>query len=193
MFTGIIEAVGEILSIKSNVRNKIFTIKANFARNLEIGESVAIDGCCLTVLEKSDTFFRVEATQATLKTTTLQYLKPKAYVNLERALLLKDRLGGHFVLGHIDEIGRIKLIRPVFNNRLFTIETSSQNRCYLVAKGSIAVDGISLTINSVKNNRFSVNIIPHTLKTTTWHTKRVGDYVNVEYDILMKAVNAWRK
>lgn len=188
MFTGLIETVGKILTISPNGGNRIFTIAADFIRELKIGESVAIDGCCLTVIEKNDQTFQVAATVETLKTTTLLYRRPKDWVNLERALRPTDRLGGHFVLGHIDEIGRIKAVKSVAGAKLFQIEVKRKNSVYLVAKGSVAIDGISLTINTVNANQFSVNIIPHTLKRTTWQNKIPGDLVNIEYDILVKLI-----
>lgn len=191
MFTGLIETVGKVENIKSRAGNKIFTINAGFASAMKIGESVAIDGCCLTVIAKTDKIFETEATGETLKISTLHYRKPGDYVNLERALLPSDRLGGHFVSGHIDEVARIKIIKPVSGAKIFKIEVARKNLDYLVEKGSIAVDGISLTINSVKNNLFTVNIIPHTLDHTTWQYKRPGDYVNIEYDMLGKFVRAY--
>ncbi len=192
MFTGIIETVGKIDNIKSSAGNKRFIVSAKFAAALKIGESVAIDGCCLTVIAKTAKSFETEVTVETLKSTTLKYHQIGNYVNLERALILSDRLSGHLVLGHIDEIARIKVIKSATTgSKLFQVEVSAKNQNYLVEKGSIALDGISLTINSVKNNLFTVNIIPHTLTNTTWWTKRPGDYVNVEYDIIGKFVQAY--
>jgi riboflavin synthase len=191
MFTGLIETVGRIENIKSRAGNKIFTINADFNSAMKIGESVAIDGCCLTVIEKTDKSFKTEVTAETLKISTLHYRQPGDDVNLERALLPSDRLGGHFVSGHIDEVARIKIIKSVNGAKLFQIEVARKNLDYLVEKGSIAVDGISLTINEVKNNLFTVNIIPHTLDNTTWQYKRPGDYVNIEYDMLGKFVRAY--
>jgi riboflavin synthase len=191
MFTGLIETVGRIENIKSRAGNKIFTINADFNSAMKIGESVAIDGCCLTVIEKTDKSFKTEVTAETLKISTLHYCQPGDDVNLERALLPSDRLGGHFVSGHIDEVARIKIIKSVNGAKLFQIEVARKNLDYLVEKGSIAVDGISLTINEVKNNLFTVNIIPHTLDNTTWQYKRPGDYVNIEYDMLGKFVRAY--
>ena len=191
MFTGLIEEIGRVENIRTKAGNKIFTISGSFASEGKIGESVAIDGCCLTVIAKTVKSFETEATAETLKTTTLHYRKPGDYVNLERALLPTDRLGGHFVSGHVDEVGRIRTIKPVSGAKLFQIEVSRENLDYLVEKGSIAVDGISLTINSVKHNLFTVNIIPHTIENTTWKYKRPGDYVNIEFDMLGKFVRAY--
>ncbi len=191
MFTGLIESVGRIKNIKSKTGNKIFVVSSSLTPELKIGKSVAVDGCCLTVIEKTEKSFETEATTETLKTTTLKYRKISDYVNLERALLPSDRFGGHFVSGHVDEVGCIKIVKPVSGAKLFQIEVSKQNQIYLMEKGSIAVDGLSLTINSVKNNLFSVNIIPHTLENTTWKFKRPGDYVNIEYDMLGKFVKAY--
>jgi riboflavin synthase len=190
MFTGLIETVGRIENVRAKTGNKIFAISASFVHELKIGESVAIDGCCLTVVAKDIRNFEAEATAETIKTTTLQYHKPGDYVNLERALLPSDRFGGHFVSGHIDEVARIKTIRPISGAKLFQIEVANKNLEYLVERGSIAVDGISLTIHSVNYNIFTVNIIPHTLENTTWKHKRPGDYVNIEFDMLGKFVRA---
>ncbi len=191
MFTGLIESIGRVENIKSKTGNKVFVISCDFAPELKIGESVAVDGCCLTVTGKTEKSFETEATAETLKTTTLKYHKISDYVNLERALLPSDRFGGHFISGHIDEMARIKTIKPVSGAKLFQIEGSKQNKIYLIEKGSIAVDGISLTINSAKNNLFTVNIIPYTLENTTWKYKRPGDYVNIEYDMLGKFIKAY--
>lgn len=191
MFTGLIASVGRIENIKSKTGNKVFVISCPFAMELKIGESVAVDGCCLTITGKTEKSFETEATAETLKTTTLRYRKISDYVNLERALLASDRFGGHFVSGHIDEKARIKIIKSVSGAKLFQIEVSKQNQIYLLEKGSIAVDGISLTINSVKNNLFTVNIIPYTLENTTWKFKRQGNYVNVEFDMLVKFVKTY--
>jgi riboflavin synthase len=192
MFTGLIESVGRIENIKSKTGNKVFVVSSSFAPELKIGESVAVDGCCLTITGKTEKSFETEATAETLKTTTLKYRKILDYVNLERALLPSDRFGGHFVSGHVDEKARIKIIKSAnWRTKLFQIEVSKQNQIYLVEKGSIAVDGISLTINSIKNNLFTVNIIPHTLENTTWKYKRPGNYVNVEFDMLGKFIKTY--
>lgn len=192
MFTGLIESIGRIENIKSKTGNKVFVVSGSFASELKIGESVAVDGCCLTITGKTEKSFETEATAETLETTTLKYLKISDYVNLERALLASGRFGGHFVSGHVDEVARIKIIKSAnWRTKLFQIEVSKRKQIYLVEKGSIAVDGISLTINSVKNNLFTVNIIPHTLENTTWKFKRQGDYINVEFDMLGKFIKTY--
>lgn len=192
MFTGLIESIGRIENIKSKTGNKVFVVNGSFASELKIGESVAVDGCCLTITGKTEKSFETEATAETLETTTLKYLKISDYVNLERALLASGRFGGHFVSGHVDEVARIKIIKSAnWRTKLFQIEVSKRKQIYLVEKGSIAVDGISLTINSVKNNLFTVNIIPHTLENTTWKFKRQGDYINVEFDMLGKFIKTY--
>ncbi|MEO0117125.1 MAG: riboflavin synthase [candidate division WOR-3 bacterium] len=184
MFTGIIEEVGRVLEISFKSGNKIFTIQSSFAPELKIGDSVAVEGCCLTVIGNKDNNFQVEATKETLNQTTLKDLKRGDFINLERAIMVGSRLGGHFVQGHIDEIG--KIIKILREGRNFLFEIRVKNNQFLVEKGSVAVSGISLTVYGIKGNIFQVMIIPHTYENTTLKYKRVGSEVNVEYDILGK-------
>ncbi len=182
MFTGLIEALGKVEEIKEEKGNKLLRIESPW--RLNSGESISIDGACLTVKECKENSFSVEVTPQTLRTTIIRYYKRGAIVNLERPLRADGRIGGHFVLGHIDECGRIRSIRKYPGYQTMEIEVSKMR--YIVEKGSVAVNGISLTIAGIKQNSFLVNIIPYTLKNTNLAYKRVGDFLNIEFDYLVK-------
>ena len=188
MFTGLVEETGKVLRTRSESGNRLFDIEAKLATGVAIGDSVAVEGCCLTVVERDDRWFRVEATGATLKTTTLERLRPGAEVNLERALAVGGRLGGHMVQGHVDEAGTVRRIDREAGHWRLRIRVSRENERLLVERGSICVDGVSLTIAGLGTQEFEVNIIPHTWEHTTLRRLRAGDRVNIEYDLLIKAV-----
>lgn len=179
MFTGIIEEKGKILKI---VKGRVKRIDIQSSLENKIGDSIAIQGICLTVTGVFKNGFIVEAMEQTKAITTLNKWKPGDYVNLERALKLTDRVGGHIVLGHIDEVGR--LIRITANEYYFQI--TDINKKYLIPRGSIAIDGVSLTIGYISRNIFSVYLIPHTLQNTTLGGLKSGSFVNIEYDYLVK-------
>lgn len=189
MFTGIIEEMGIVKSIKS----KVITIEANkIFDDLKLGDSVAVNGTCLTVSsfegKTSPKIFNADITSETLSRTNLGDLKSGFKVNLERALTLNGRLGGHIVSGHIDGTGIIKNISKNAEDIELTIEVPPNLMKYIIEKGSVAVDGISLTVAKVNKNYFSVAIIPHTLKETILYYKKAGDKVNIENDIIGKYV-----
>ena len=187
MFTGIIEEMGIVKSIKS----KVITIEANkIFDDLKLGDSVAVNGTCLTVSSFSNKIFNADITSETLSRTNLGDLKSGFKVNLERALTLNGRLGGHIVSGHIDGVGIVKNISEKYEDIELVIEVPTNLMKYIIEKGSVAVDGISLTIAKVDNNKnnFSVAIIPHTLKETVLYYKKAGDKVNIENDIIGKYV-----
>lgn len=187
MFTGIIEEMGIVKSIKS----KVITIEANkIFDDLKLGDSVAVNGTCLTVSSFSNKIFNADITSETLSRTNLGDLKSGFKVNLERALTLNGRLGGHIVSGHIDGVGIVKNISKKSEDIELVIEVPTNLMKYIIEKGSVAVDGISLTIAKVDNNKnnFSVAIIPHTLKETVLYYKKAGDKVNIENDIIGKYV-----
>lgn len=189
MFTGIIEEMGIVKSIKS----KVITIEANkIFDDLKLGDSVAVNGTCLTVSsfegKTSPKIFNADITSETLSRTNLGDLKSGFKVNLERALTLNGRLGGHIVSGHIDGVGIIKNISKNAEDIELTIEVPPNLIKYIIEKGSVAVDGISLTVAKVNKNYFSVAIIPHTLKETILYYKKAGDKVNIENDIIGKYV-----
>jgi len=186
MFTGIIETTGEIKAIRATGKNRIITIKSGL--EVKPGDSVAVDGACLTVLDFRADAFRVEATGETVGTTTLQFYRPGLVVNLERALAAHDRLGGHLVTGHVDEVGTIAKVRRQAGFWIFEIEVSKANAIYLIEKGSVAVDGISLTVAGLKGNSFKVTIIPYTFEHTNFKKKLAASRVNVEFDMVGKYI-----
>jgi riboflavin synthase len=188
MFTGLVETVGRIERATSRQGNRVFTIQAGFAPELKLGESVAVNGCCLTVVRAEKQSFDVEAVATTLAGTSLGRLATGDAVNLERALRAGDRLGGHFVQGHVDEVGKVRRIEQHSGYWVLAVETDRRNSRLLVEKGSVCVDGVSLTVASVRPGEFAVNIIPHTWENTSLKKRRTGEPVNVEYDLVVKAV-----
>jgi riboflavin synthase len=189
MFTGIIEEVGRIEKISSPRGNIKLRLKASKVLNdLKVGDSININGTCQTVIATDGNSFTVEAVEETLRKTNLGQLKTNDLVNLERALRFSDRLGGHLVTGHIDCVGKIKSITEKYGSLLYEFELPEKYVGYLVDKGSVAVDGISLTVVEILKDSFSVSIIPFTLDNTTLSTKRIGDLVNVETDLIGKYV-----
>jgi riboflavin synthase len=188
MFTGLIETVGRVQRAASRQGNRVFTIEAGFSGDLKLGESVAVNGCCLTVTRFDSKSFDVEAVASTLGATTLGHLKAGGAANLERALRAGDRMGGHFVQGHVDEVGKVRRIEWHSGHWTLAIETDRRGARPLVEKGSVCVDGISLTVASLRPGEFAVNIIPHTWENTNLKHRRPGDKVNIEYDLLVKAL-----
>jgi riboflavin synthase len=188
MFTGLIETVGRVERAVGRQGNRVFTIQSGFAGELKLGESVAVNGCCLTVTRFDGSSFDVEAVASTLEATTLGRLQTGDALNLERALRAGDRMGGHFVQGHVDEVAKVRRIEQHSGHWTLAIETERRTSRPLVEKGSVCVDGISLTVASLRPGEFAVNIIPHTWENTTLKQRRPGDRVNVEYDLLVKAV-----
>ncbi len=164
-------------------------VQADFALNdVRIGDSIAVNGACLTVVRVRDNAFGVDIAPETLTKTTLAQVKIGNRVNLERALCLGDRLSGHLVTGHVDGIGTVKAKRPAANAMLFTIGVSEELSRYIVKKGSVALDGISLTVNECRKDEFEISIIPHTASITTLGIAKVGDMVNIETDMIGKYV-----
>ena len=192
MFTGIIEGIGKIEKISKNTKNRSaiqMTVNlGKHAKGLKIGQSVALNGVCLTAtkLSKSNCIF--EMIEETTQKTDLGNLKPGDIVNIERSLKTGDRLEGHFVLGHVDGVGIIKKIQNKPKEVQVWFEVPKELSKYVVKKGSIAVDGISLTVVDIKNNLASVCLIPHTMEITNFKTKNVGDKLNIETDILGKYI-----
>ena len=189
MFTGIIEGLGNINGIRSTGRGKRLTIEADFALDqTKIGDSISVNGACLTAVAIDGRRFEVDVSPETLHVTTFDNAKVGDRVNLERSLRLSDRIDGHLVAGHIDGTGSIKQRAPLGNAVIVTIAVDESLSRYMIAKGSVAVDGISLTINDCDNSSFSVSIIPHTAKLTTIVFKSKGDRVNIETDMIGKYV-----
>lgn len=189
MFTGIVESVGIVKRTARRGEDVLLSISTSMGLDdVTVGDSVAVSGACLTVVEVMDGSFSADVSAETLAKTTLKALKIGDRVNLEKALKLDAFLGGHFVLGHVDCVGDIREKRERSNSIIFGVEIGEKFGRYIVQKGSVAVDGISLTVNKYEKNRFYVNIIPHTARETTLWLKKAGDQVNVETDILGKYV-----
>lgn len=189
MFTGLIQDVGRIQAVGKAGEFVHLTIRTDLPlEEFQIGESVSINGICLTVVGRGRSAFQVEVSHETLRRTNLDTARPGDRVNLERALRLSDRLGGHLVTGHIDGVGRIQRKDKGPRHLDLEIQVSPSVGHYLVDKGSVAVDGISLTVNRCGTNWFGLTLIPHTIQETTLGEKREGDRVNVECDILGKYV-----
>ena len=189
MFTGIIEELGKVVRIENSKGNKILFVRADkVIESTKIGDSIAVNGACLTItkIEKDNLCF--EVIPETIDKTNLKFIKVSELVNLERALKINDRLGGHLLSGHIDTIGIIRKKGFALGGYKFEIAVDKDLMSFIVPKGSIAVDGISLTVGEARGNTFSVYIIPHTLKLTTLGFKGPSSYVNIEVDMLGKYV-----
>ena len=189
MFTGIIEEVGEIQSIKKGANSAVITIKASTVLgDLHLGDSVALNGVCLTAVSIGKNNYSVDVMHETLNRSALIQLSPGQHVNLERAMPANGRFGGHIVAGHVDGTGKITEIRRDDNAVWYTIQASPQIMKYIVTKGSVTVDGISLTVAKVSETDFSISAIPHTVKITVLGERKEGDIVNLETDIIGKYV-----
>jgi riboflavin synthase len=189
LFTGIIEDLGKVVSIRKEKGVFILAVETKIdLGDLKVGDSISVDGVCLTVVETRKNSFSVEVSSETLSRSTLNNIEAGYRVNLERAMKVGDRLGGHMVSGHVDVVGKIKEIRDGANGLIIEITPPEDFMRYIVDKGSVAVDGISLTVNSIKRSSFTVNIIGHTEKNTTLSTKGQGGSVNLEADIIGKYV-----
>lgn len=190
MFTGIIKEIGVVGAVSQRASGHRLAINAPvICKNAEVGDSVSVDGVCLTVVEKSEGILHFDAISQTLDNTTLKFIKRYDRVNLEPALQLGDGVGGHLVSGHVDEIGAVKNIkRTSGDTRELSIKISQKNMALMVQRGSVAINGISLTVSGLASDFFTVEIIPHTLKATTFNEKRAGDKVNVEFDMIGKYV-----
>ena len=187
MFTGIVEEVGTVHAIKKGSSSMQLVIKCNYVlSDVKKGDSISVNGVCLTVSEFSKTQFAADVMPETFKSTTLFTLQTGSRVNLERAMAADGRFGGHFVTGHIDCLGEIMAVRPVENAIYMDIRLDSAYQSHLVPKGSITVDGTSLTVFDVSEQGFTISLIPVTQDDSILGNKRVGDSVNVECDILAK-------
>lgn len=194
MFTGLVEGVGRIKTIQRRQGEMQLMILPPFpATECRVGDSIAVDGVCLTVNNLAGDLFSVDVSGETLARSTIGLLKQDDVVNLERALRVSDRLGGHLVTGHVDGIGKILQKERRQRSWFFRIGVDPSLSRYTIEKGSIAVDGISLTINHCGERFFEVNIIPHTASETTLQRKKVGDLVNIETDMLAKYVEKFVK
>ena len=191
MFTGIITDVGEILSI--NLDSGKIKISSKFDHNdIDIGASISCSGICLTVVEKdkykNHSYFCFEVSQETISCSSVKFWKKNTKINLEKSLRFGDEVGGHLVTGHVDCLGEIDSINKSKNSNVFKIKYPKEYKKYVASKGSICLDGISLTINEVFDDFFSVNIIPHTEENTSWSKISKGDSINIEFDVLARYV-----
>lgn len=189
MFTGLVQGIGRVVEKRPAGGGMIFCLEAGFdLTDPEEGESIAVNGACLTARDISGRRFLVDVSPESLSRTGLSALEVGSSVNLERALRLSDRLGGHLVSGHVDALGRVEERRAAGDFTLFTFSLDAHLSRYVIEKGSITINGVSLTVNSCEGNRFSVSIIPHTLVVTTLGELKAGDRVNIEVDIIGKYV-----
>ena len=199
MFTGIVEEVGLIEAVEDVSEGKRMVVSAkDVLADAKIGESISVSGACLTVIEFDKSSFALEATKETLRRTTLGNLKKGSKVNLEKAMRLSDRLGGHLVSGHVDCIGKVEEIKEEGFSKVFKFSLPAKWRSYFVEKGSVTVEGVSLTVVDVlssvdnakneENFAFTVALIPHTLEVTTLGSLSVGDSVNIETDVIARYV-----
>lgn len=188
MFSGIIETTGTISAIEAQgtAARLVIGAKDLSMDDVKLGDSIAVSGACLTVVEFDDTSFAVDVSEETLKLTTLGHLAEGSQVNLEKALKVSDRLGGHIVTGHVDGLGIVANKESREDYVKFTIEAPKILSRYIAKKGSICVDGISLTVNEVEKTHFELMIIPHTLAMTTLGKTSVGDEVNLEIDVVAR-------
>ena len=194
MFTGIVTDVGRVRSIRDTNRDRRFEIETAFdLATIDIGASISHAGCCLTVIEKGDNWFAVEVSGETLETSTLSDWAPGLPVNLERAAQAGDELGGHIVSGHVDGIGEVLSVTEEGGSHRVSIRAPRPLHRYIASKGSIGVEGVSLTVNEVEDDVFGVNIIPHTWDVTTLGRLKAGSRVNLEIDMLARYLARWQE
>jgi len=194
MFTGIVTDVGRVRAVRETNRDTRFEIETRFdLSTVDIGASISHAGCCLTVVEKGDDWFAVEVSGETLGLTTLSGWKAGRPVNLERAARVGDELGGHIVSGHVDGVGEVISIESEGGSHRVKIRAPRPLHRLIAPKGSIAVEGVSLTVNEVEDDVFGVNLIPHTWDVTTLGTLEVGSQVNLEIDMLARYLARWRE
>ena len=189
MFTGIVEEAGTIVAFKPEAEAWTLQISARtVTRDLAVGDSVAVNGCCLTAVRFDSAHVWFDVLEETRRLTNFSALSAGSPVNLERSLRFDGKVGGHFVSGHVDGIGRIDIFEPRGKDHYLRVRAPAGSGRYIIHKGSIAIDGISLTVAETEGDTFAVWLIPHTLAVTNLHAKRVGDPVNLEFDLLGKYV-----
>ena len=189
MFTGIVEEIGIVQQVRSEKSVRTLEIKANrILEDMHIGDSISVNGACLTVIDFNDTAFSVQVIKGTENKTYLADLQRQAEVNLERAMSGNGRFGGHFVLGHVDELGTISKVNESANSKIISIKTSKNVLNQMVQQGSITVDGVSLSVFDLHETTFDIHLIPETRKSTILSDKKVGDAVHLETDVLFKYV-----
>jgi riboflavin synthase len=194
MFTGIVLAKGIVLTTERRGGDVRICIGAGDLdmSDVVIGDSICVSGVCLTAIDPDAKSFYADVSNETLSRTTLGALRDGDGVNLEKSLRLSDRLGGHLVSGHVDAIGRVVSVEPDARSQRWRFEIPHELSKYIAAKGSVCIDGVSLTVNDVEVNTFGVNLIPHTISGTTFADKRVGDGVNIEVDLIARYVERLR-
>ncbi len=191
MFTGLVEETGIVKSIAHSNDSVVFGIEGRkTALRLRKGDSISVDGVCLTVIRKKGRVFYVQAVEETLSKTNLSDVEMQSLLNLERPLLPTTRLGGHFVLGHVDTVGTIQKVKQLSSSHLFWFVVPRKFAKLLIPVGSVAVNGVSLTVAKQRGHRFAVSIIPQTMEITNFRTMKVGDRVNIEFDVLGKYVQS---
>lgn len=194
MFTGIVTDIGQVRKVEQTDRDRRYEIETAWdTSGLDLGASISHAGCCLTVTEKGPGWFAVEVSGETLSKTTLGNWREGDPVNLERAAKLGDELGGHIVSGHVDGLGRVVSVTPEGGSHRIAIEAPAPLHRYIAPKGSITVDGVSLTVNAVEGETFGLNIIPHTWEATTLGALKPGDAVNLEIDMLARYLARWQE
>jgi riboflavin synthase len=194
MFTGIVTDVGQVRSVRDTNRDRRFEIETAYdVAGVEIGASISHAGCCLTVVDKGQGWFAVEVSGESLAKTTLGRWAAGTRINLERAARAGDELGGHIVSGHVDGVGEVLEVRPEGGSHRLSVRAPRPLHRYIAPKGSIAVEGVSLTVNEVQDDVFGVNIIPHTWEVTTLGALKRGDPVNLEIDMLARYLARWQE
>ena len=194
MFTGIVTDVGRVRTVRDTNRDRRFEIETGFdTSTIDLGASVSHAGCCLTVVDKGEGWFAVEVSGESLAMTTLGAWKTGTPVNLERAARAGDELGGHIVSGHVDGVGEVLSVEPEGGSHRIRIRAPKPLHRYIAPKGSVAVEGVSLTVNEVEDDVFGVNIIPHTWEVTTLGRLGPGDRVNLEIDMLARYLARWQE
>lgn len=194
MFTGIVTDIGRVRSVRQTERDRRYEIETAWdTAGIDLGASISHAGCCLTVTEKGPGWFAVEVSGETLSKTTLGDWREGDAVNLERAAKLGDELGGHIVSGHVDGLGRVVSVTPEGGSHRIDIAAPAPLHRYIAAKGSITVEGVSLTVNAVEGEVFGLNIIPHTWDATTLGGLKAGDAVNLEIDMLARYLARWQE
>jgi riboflavin synthase len=188
MFTGIIESLGEIKSVNKSETNINFNVKSSLANELEIDQSLSHNGVCLTIVNVSENSYSVTAINETILKTNLKNLKAGDFVNLERSMKMNSRLDGHIVQGHVDQTGTCTSIENHDGSWVFSFEFDSDQKNITIEKGSITVNGVSLTVINSNKNSFSVAIIPYTYQNTNFHKLVKGEIVNLEFDVLGKYI-----
>ena len=194
MFTGIVTDIGRVRAVRQTARDRRYEVETAWdTGGIELGASISHAGCCLTVTEKGPGWFAVEVSDETLSKTTLGDWADGDQVNLERAARLGDEMGGHVVSGHIDGLGEVVSVMAEGGSRRVEIAVPAPLHRFIAAKGSITVDGVSLTVNTVAGLTFGVNVIPHTLEATTLSKLKQGDRVNLEIDMLARYLARWQE